>query len=233
MKSFLTAIFCIGFTLTSTAQISPFLQKEKNGFGLNMGTEKGSGFNGLFLELGTSVKGVFDAELSYYDLGFDQDELHLLSDDAKARYYELALTWWFLRSKPASFVDVNLGLRPTFELSDYSNFRYPTPDGAGVIRYKEFYNAAIGLRSNVVFHLPEKWMIQPFFNVEYEIGEEAEKTAQWSDYKTEKGMISSLGVTVGKEFVNQQTLYVSMRQYSNSYGIGDYFDLAVGYVFPW
>jgi hypothetical protein len=220
-------------TLATLAQISPFLQKGQSGFGVNVGAEKGLGFNGLFMELGTSVKGVLDVELSHYNLEFDQDELFLLSDDAKAKYYELALTWWFLRSQPSSAIDINVGVRPTFELSDYRNFKYPTDTGTGVVEYEELYNAAIGLRSNVVFHLPENWLIQPFFNIEYEIGDEKESVSQTDNYNFEKGMISSLGITLAKQFEKQQSLYVSLRQYSNTYGIGDYFDVAIGYVFPW
>jgi hypothetical protein len=224
-------LFCL--TCSATAQISPFLQKGQSGFGINAGTEKGSGFNGLFAEIGTSVGGVLDIEAGYYHIQFDQDELYLLDDDANAKYYGLALTWWFLRSQPSSLMDFNLGMRPSFELSDYSHFRYPTPDGSDVIEYKEFYNAAIGLASNIVFHLSGNWQVQPFYNIKYEVGDEKESLSQTSDTNFEKGVVSTFGIILAKQFQKKNSLYLSLKQHSNTYGIGDYYDVAVGYVFPW
>jgi hypothetical protein len=234
MKTFIVTIMCIGLALSSMAQVSPFLQKGQSGFGVGAGLEQGAFFDGFSVKAGTSIKGVFDIEVNYYHDQIDQhlENFSLLSDDACAGYTEIRFTWWLLRSKPSNFIDVNFGITPGVELGNYNHYEYKNEDNQ-TVEYKGYHGGELGLSSNIVFHLEKNWMLMPFYNLYYEVGHDKESIGSNESETNYHGFTSTLGVTLGKQLKKGNSLYLSFRQSSDTYGSNGYYNVEVGYVLPW
>ena len=233
MKKFYLFFICIGIALTSLGQISPFLQKGQSGFGVGAGLEKGQHFDGFSVKVGTSINGVFDIEANYYRDQVDQnlEDISLLSDNATASYTDILLTWWLLRSKASDFIDVNFGLSPGFEFSNYNDYKYTV--GSQTMEYTGYYGGELGLSSNVVFNLENDWRLMPFYNLYYEIGLDKESVGSNESKTNYHGFTSGLGVTLWKSFKQGNSMYFSFRQSSDTYGSDEFYNLEIGYVLPW
>ena len=227
MKKFFISIICACLMLPAMAQISPLLQKGKSGGMVAFGVDKEEVSWGPTFRIGTSVKGILDFELNYLHSLADEEKVHTTSDDVSASLYEAVVTWWFLRSRPVDWFDVNLGLRPGYEWGTYDDYLFQNESESG--EYKGYYLGQLGVQSNVVFHLERGWIFEPFFNVDYEVGHDKVNDNIFNFH----GFASSLGITFGKRLKNGSALFMSLKQSSGSYGAGEYFDAEVGYVFPW
>ncbi len=234
MKKFYLFLVCMAITFISAAQISPFLQKGQSGLGVGAGYETGTYFDGVSAKIGTSINGVFDIDVNYYHDQIEQnmDDITLLSDDVSATYFDVIFTWWMMRSKPANFLDVNVGLAPGFEYSSYNNYAMKN-DINQTMEYEGYYGGQLGLYSNLVFHVDKNWMVIPFYNMEYQVGHDKETVSSNEKKTNYHGFTSMLGVMVGKQFKQGNSLYLSVKQSSDSFGSDEYFNLEVGYVLPW
>jgi hypothetical protein len=225
MKQLALTILCSCLSFLAVAQISSFLPKGQSGSSVSIGAEKGESLSGFTTHLGTSLKGIFDIDLSFASEEYDGETLSL-PDNATGKYYEIACTWWFLRSVSANLPNVNIGLRPGYEFANYDDYRYT--EGSQTLDYKGYYGGELGIKSNVVFHCGDKWMIQPFYNIEYELGHDKENGHQ-VNYN---GLFSSLGISIAAK-AGKGNLFLSLSQNSGTYGYGDYFEVSAGYLFPW
>ena len=232
MKKLFTSVVCILFSISLMAQVSPFLEKGQSGFGFNVGAEKGFGFNGVFAGVGTSIKGNLDWELDYYADQYDKAENGLLDNNAKSKYWSTCLTWWVVKTQLTPFMDVNVGLRPGFEQSSNSNYRYNDPETAKIFEYNGYKGGVMGLYSNVSFKLTKNWVFQPMYGIEYQFGTQKETISNVESKTSYKGVVSALGITLAKKLEGSNTFYFSIKQYSDTYSAGDYYSLAIGYVLP-
>lgn len=234
MKKFYLSFVCMAITFISVAQISPFLKKGQSGFGVGAGYETGTDFDGMSAKIGTSINGVFDIDVSYYHDQLDQnsEDVTLLSDDACASYLDVIFTWWLLRTTPADFLDVNVGVAPGFEFSNYKNYEYKNGANQSA-EYDGYYGGALGLSSNVVLRADKNWMIIPFYNLEYQVGHDKETVASKESKTNYHGFTSALGLMVAKQFKQGNSIYLSVKQSSDSFGSDEYFNVEVGYVLPW
>lgn len=231
MNKLFAFVVCIVLSINLMAQISPFLEKGQCGLGLNAGVEKGFGFNGVFTTIGTSIKGNLDWEVDYYSEKYDKAENGLL-DNAKANYWSTNLTWWVVKTQLSPFMAVNVGLRPGFEQNSNSNYRYNDPVTAKIVENKGFTGGLFGVWTNVSFNLTKNWVFQPLYSIQYEFGADKELTSNVESKTSYSGFASILGITLAKKLEGSNTFYLTIRQFSDTYGDGDYYSLAIGYVLP-
>ena len=232
MKKLFVSVVSIILSVNLMAQVSPFLEKGQSGLGFNVGADKGLGFNGVFATVGTSIKGNLDLEFDYYADKFDKAEIGLLDNNSKSIYWSTCVTWWVVKTQLSPFMDINVGLRPGFEQSSNSNYRYNDPETSKIVEYNGYKGGIIGVWSNVSFNLTKNWVLQPMYGIEYQLGTQKETISNVESKSTYNGVWSSLGITLAKKLEGSNTFYFSLRQFFDTYGTGDTYSLAIGYVLP-
>lgn len=230
MKKLLIAIIFICLTIQVTAQISPFLEKGQSGAGMNAGIEKGYGFNSFTAGIGASFGGKIDFEAGSYNTSYDSEKVGLLDDKAKSRYIEVHLTWWLLKAELLPNLNLNIGANPVFFNSDYTNYRYV--DETNVVTYDGYTGGALGLVTNIVYRSDKGWIFIPSYRCHYQINRSHKSVALTDNSDTYTGLTSSFSAAIGKSLGKSGTVYLSLRQFDDTYKSGAYYDITVGYVIP-
>lgn len=230
MKKLFIVITLVCLTIQATAQITPFLEKGQSGAGMNIGIEKGYGFNSFTAGVGASLGGIIDFEAGSYNTSYDSGKLGLLDDKAKSRYIEVHFTWWLFKMELLPNLKLNIGANPVFFNSDYTNYRYM--DGTAVVNYDGYTGGALGLVTNVVYRSEKGWLFIPSYRCHYQINRSHQSVALEDNSDTYTGLTSSFSAALGKSFGKSGTLYLSLRQFDDTYKSGAYYDITVGYVIP-
>jgi len=230
MKKLLISLILLGFTIPATSQILPFLEKGKSGAGLTIGAEKGYGFSSFVAGVGASFGGKIDIEAASYNSGYDRDKLGLLDDKAKSKYLEFHLTWWLLKTELAPNLDLNIGVNPVFLTNDYTNYKYT--DGTSIVTYDGYIGGALGIVTNMVYRTNSGWIFIPSYRFHYQAGQEKTSISLTNNSTSKSGITSSFGAAVGKTLGKAGTIYLSLKQYDDTYNTGAYYDMTVGYVIP-
>lgn len=230
MKKFISFILVVGLALPAVAQISPYLEKGKSGFGLSAGPEQGSSFKGYVGALSGSFKGILDLDFTMNADSYDKVKEGLLGDDASSLGLIGTATWWVIRKQPTPLTDLNFGLVAGFESFTFSKYSYIHEMDGNTVDYKGYMGGFFGLESRIKFRMNDSWSLIPGYSVVYDIGNEkrVESNEEFSDSYT--GFMSKLGVSLSKRLNKGNVIYIAANQYFDTYETNNYFEITAGFI---
>ncbi len=239
-KLFTIIIIIVGLALPAVAQVSPYLDKGKSGFGLNVGYEQGHGFKGAVLNLGYSYKGAVDIEFNYYNDAYDKENEGLLLDGAKSQGLMGCVNWWVLRKQPTDAIEVMFGLDAGLEYFTFSGYSYATGaffpvqplggTGGFATEYLNYTDGFAGIDARVKFHMGDGWSLMPGFAVVYDIGSENTKDDAGTYNTTYNGLMSRMGVNLAKKLAKGNVVYFETNHYLDTFNAPGYVEMKVGFA---
>lgn len=220
----LLVIVCFGLAMSLNAQVSSYLNKGESGAGVMAGYEMGNGYDGVYGIFSYSFNGNLDLSVCLSESYYNKDEVDLLNLDAKDFYYSGQLTWWVIREKPTSAIDVNFAFNVALEGANYKDYTYLAGS------YNSFMGGWVGFNANVNFNLPNKWALQPMLITYYGFGYDNFTESGSTFDKFYHGALSLLGVSLSKRLDSGNSLVVSFLQGTSNYNNNNFYDVSVGYV---
>jgi len=228
MKKLFTTAVIIAFGLVASAQVSRYLEKGQSGIGIRLGTEQTYGECGFSGQVGGSIKGIIDVELSYTKDMYDTKKLDLLKDDAHSALYEGWVNWWVLRKSIIPAIDVNLAVWGEYANGFYTN--YLAPDDTIAYLYNGFQEGQFGFELAINFRVTDTWWVQPDLFAYYAVGQEKWEENSQTVKSNYQGIGSSIGIGIVKR-IKKSSLYLQFNQYFDSYqGSTNKYKLSIGYI---
>ncbi len=214
---------------TSMAQVSRYLEKGQSGVGLRLGAEKTYGMYGFSGQVGGSIKGIVDIEVSFTKDLYDQMQNNLLDNNASSSLYEGWVNWWVIRKQIIPAIDVNVAIWGEYANAPYKNYRAIDTDTTQYL-YKSFQEGQFGFEIALNFRITDSWWLQPGFFAYYAVGQE-KWDEKGSTVKTNyQGIGSSLEIGIVKR-IKKSSLYLQFNQYFDSYeGSTNKYKLSIGYI---
>jgi hypothetical protein len=228
-KLLLIVCLGIGSAMFVNAQIAPLLNKGESGAGIFAGYDLSYDCEGAYGILDYSYKGKLDLSVFLEQSNYNENAPRLLNYDATSMYYATQLTWWALREKPVTNIEVNFGLHAGVEGENSKDYTYIGGS------YEGFLGGWVGVMADINFKLPNKWFVEPIYSISYDFGNDNYKElVSLGTYKNTKeayhSASSNLAVTVGKKLASGNTIYASFYQGMNNYNNNNYYDFGIGYV---
>ncbi|MEI6091975.1 MAG: hypothetical protein WCR42_16095 [bacterium] len=227
---FVAILICISYT--ANAQISTLLEKGKSGIGIQAGAEMGDNLTGLGGKIGGSIGGVVDIEILHLSETYSKYMAELTNGDATANFFSGKATWWLFRTELTPTIELNMGIAGGFEYSSFDNYKYIAKFSSDTSVYKSFVEGTFGLVTSINFHLSETWLLQPSFSIQFEGGTEKITTKNNDNDEAYTGVITDIGLTLGKRFSKGSMIYLKFDQFADSYSSGNYYSTALGYAIP-
>jgi len=215
---------------TSMAQVSRFLEKGQSGIGIRLGAEKTNGIGGYSGQVGGSIKGVVDIEISYTKDLYDQKKLGLLEENPSSSIYELWVNWWVLRKQIIPSIDVDLAVWGEVCNGNFKNYS-ELDTGTTAYHYQSYLEGQFGFEVSVNFRVTQTWWIQPGCYAYYAIGREKWDEAGVTTKNNYQGVGSSISLAVIKR-IKKSSLYIMASQYFDNYeGSANKYKISIGYIF--
>lgn len=229
MKKFIFLSIIICASLTTGAQVSRYLEKGQSGIGLRIGSEKTYGMYGFSGQIGGSIKGIIDIEVSYTKDLYDQTQNDLLDNNASSSLYEGWVNWWVIRKQIIPAIDVNVALWGEYANSPYKNYRTIDTDTTQYL-YKSYQEGQFGFEISVNFRITDTWWLQPGFFAYYAVGQEKWDEKALTVKNNYQGVGSSLELGIVKR-IRKSSLYLQFNQYFDSYEAStNKYKLSIGYI---
>ena len=217
MKKLFAIIIIVGLALPVVAQISPYLEKGKSGFGLNVGYEQSHSFKGALANVGYSYKGIIDIEANFYSEGYDKIAEGLIRDDASALGFMGCINWWMIRKQPTPMIDVLFGLTAGVEHFAYSKYSYLSSGYGEPTDYNGDFDGMFGFDSRVKFRLDNGCSLMPAFALVYDVGAEQLTNASGNYSENYDGFMSRIGVSLSKSLKNGSSVYMEANNYISTF----------------
>jgi hypothetical protein len=230
MKKLFAIIIIVGLALPAVAQISPYLEKGKSGFGLNLGYEQGRSFKGYLANLGYSYKGVLDLEANFYTDAYDKDAEGLLLDNAGSKGLMVCLNWWPIRKQATPTIGVDFGLTMGINTFAFSKYSYLSSGTGLSTDYKGYLDGLVGFDSRVKFQLEDGWALMPGYALVFDMGTEKYSDANGEFSNTYDGFMSRISVSLSKRLAKGNVVYFEANNYIDTFDANSYFEVKVGFV---
>lgn len=229
MKRMLIAVVIIGFGYQASAQISTFLEPGKSGAGIRAVGEQGIGFYGFGGGLTASVKGKLDIDFIYTHDTYNQDGIEMISETAPANYFSGRMRYWIFRERIHPAIDVNFAVSGGAEYANITASK--VMDGTSeILEYDRFNALELGFGTNVDFHMPHKWIVEPSLFFSYEVGMEYWKEGQAPKKESSTGINGVFGLSLIRR-TDKGAFFIQANQYIESGLSGNWWNFAVGYAF--
>ncbi len=225
MKKLLLLLFVFTTVTLNAQQISTYLDKGVSGFGISAGYKGSPGSDALMCFGSYSYKGKLDITLGFYNSYWNEFEEGLTNLDATDFLLSGDVTWWALREKVASDIDVNFGLTAGFNYDTYFNYTY---EGGKFLGY---YGGYVGTQFNLSFNTPINWKVQPLISTYFDLGVDQFEEGGVKGDKDYYGMMCFFGASLVKQFENKNSLVFTVMQGVSNFSEGSTFDITIGYVF--
>ncbi len=225
MKKLFFLLFVFLSVTLNAQQISTYLDKGVSGFGISAGYEGSPVSDGIMCFGSYSYKGKLDITLGLYNSYLNTEEEGLTNLNASDLYLSGDVTWWALREKVASDIDVNFGLTAGFNYDTYFNY---TDEGG---KYLGYYGGYVATQFNVSFNTPIHWKVQPQIMTSFDFGVDQFEEGGVKGDEGYYGLICFFGASLVKQFENKNSLVFTFMQGVSNYNEGSAFDISIGYVF--
>jgi hypothetical protein len=225
MKKLILLLFVFLTVTLNAQQISTYLDKGVSGFGITAGYEGAPGSDAIMCFGSYSYKGKLDITLGLYNSYWNKWQEGLTNFDATDLYLSGDVTWWAIREKVASDIDVNFGLTAGFNYDTYFNYTY---EGGSYLGY---YGGYVGSQFNLSFNTPIKWKVQPQIATYFDFGVDQYEEGGVKGNEGYYGLMCFFGASLVKQFENKNSLVFSFMQGVSNYNQGSAFDISIAYVF--
>lgn len=230
MKKFVAFLIIVGLALPVVAQISPYLEKGKGGFGLTGGFEQGGSFKGYFGTLSGSFKGIIDLDVYVGTDHYDKIAASLLGDNGSSLGFVGTATWWAIRKQPSSMVNLDFGLTAGYENYAYSKYSYIHNTDGNTVDYKGYMGGLVGFESRIKFRMNESWSLIPGYAVVYGFGKDkgVENGVAYADPYSD--FMSRFGVSLAKRLAKGNVVFFAANQYFGTSESSSFYELTVGFI---
>ena len=228
MKKLIILYLVVFSGLTATAQVSRYLEKGQSGLGIKISAPTTYGVQGFSAQIGGSIKGIVDIEVSYTKNAYNEKRLdYLLDNNANSSLYEGWINVWLFRKEIIPAILVDICLWGGYAYSGYKNYRYMEPD---TTIFQSYHEGQVGFEAGFTFKLTDTWWLQPGYFAYFAFGQERwdNKTGLVKNNYT--GVGSSIYVGLAKK-IKKSTIYIQANQSFDSYqGSTNAYKISLGYV---
>jgi hypothetical protein len=227
MKSlFLLSVFLILF-MNAEAQFFTLAAPDRTYAGLFAGYEKSNSYDGSFIEVGGSYKGIYELRLFRNSDTFDGPKTGLDNDDAGMDGLGFKAAWWPVR-KELQVMDINAGVWVGMARFKYMNYTWGAPQQ----EYEGFTTFSAGAISNLNIHFDQRWTLHPYFALEFNRGSESFGPKGNPSKEDISGAARYTGVAISREMKNEAIVYLLIEESSSSYSQFGNFMAGFGVIFP-
>lgn len=230
MKRLVLLLGFIGLSIALNAQLSGIMGTGKSGLGVTGGYVMGKGFTGNDVEVGISIKSLFDVEMDFLNVDFNEDRAGLIRNDAFFGGYTGKVTWWMFRKPLKSDFDIEFGLSTAYDNYKYHSYQYYESDVIIPDVFVSYYAGRIGLVADASYNFMKNWFVMPGLTSYYQYGKEKHREATVPVENNFSGMIGSVELTLGAHVMEMNTLYITASYVINSTENGSHLKGQIGYI---